>query len=350
LPSKSELLRREQEKLGFSRPEIAVLMAYSKMSVYQSLVHASLPKDKYYEKFLLEYFPTKMRKEFVTYIQNHQLKKEIIATVVANDIVNHVGPYFFHSAQDYTGLSGCDIARAYTIVWEIFQFRAIWQEIEAVRNYAIKIELFNEVRSFLQRAMLWFLRSRHQPLHVSHIIEEFSKGVAELSSKSKDLFVGATKSHYDKKHAYYKKQAVPEELSSKVASLVPLYSVMDIIDVANKCALEVADVAKIYFDLGEKLYYNWLQVAADQLSQDGYWERMLVRALKDDIYDQQSELTMKIAKIPGSNLSDKINTWMKKNNKEITVFSEFIKSIQCLDDIDSAKLVVATKQSSILIN
>lgn len=350
LPSKAELERREQDKSGFSRPEIAVLMAYSKMATYQSLINSSLPKDKYYEKFLIEYFPTKMRQPFEDYILHHQLRKEIISTVVANDIVDHVGAYFFQSAQSYTGLHGCDVARAYTIVWEIFQFSALWEEIAKVKSYSIKMELFTEVRTFLQRAMLWFLRSQHQPLNVSSIIHTFHKGVSTLFKESKHLFVGSTKDHYDKKYNYYRKQELSEDLSFKVASLSPLYSVMDIVDVSNKAELEVLDVAKIYFDLGEKLYYNWLQVQADQLRQEGYWERMLVRALKDDIYDQQRELTMKVAKSPEVDLKDKIDKWMKKNSKEISVFTAFIQSIQSLDDIDSAKLVVATKQSGILIN
>jgi len=350
LPLKSELSRRHQEKLGFSRPEIAVLTAYSKRSVYENLIGSSLPHDQYYEKFLIEYFPTKMRDAFKEYISNHQLKKEIISAVVSNNIIDHAGPYFFHSAQDYTGLNGCDIARAYSIVWEVFKLEKLWKDIEKIEQYSIKIELFCEIRTFLQRAMFWFLRNKPQPLKVSEIIDKFQSGVTKLFNKSPSLFVGTTKDNYENRHHYFVGQNVPESISSKVSGLSLMYSAMDVVEVANKTNLSVIDVGKIYFDLGEELYYNWLHTKSDQLSQDGYWERMLIKALKDDIYDQQREVTLKVAKMSATNIKEKISKWLQKNNKEVLVFSAFIKSIQCLEDIDTAKLIVATKQSSILVN
>jgi glutamate dehydrogenase len=120
LPSSSELLRRYADKLALTRPELAVLSSYSKKAVYLNLILSMLPHDNYYERSLLQYFPTKMRSNYFDYILKHPLKKEIIATVVANNIINHTGIDFFHLAQDYTGLKGCDIARAYSIVWHIF--------------------------------------------------------------------------------------------------------------------------------------------------------------------------------------------------------------------------------------
>lgn len=350
LPLKSEISRRHQEKLGLSRPEIAVLTAYSKRSVYESLISSSLPGDKYYEKFLIDYFPTRMRRSFKNYITNHQLKGEIISAVVSNNIIDHAGPYFFHSAQDYTGLNGCDIARSYSIVWVVFELEKLWKAIETVEQYSIKIELFCEVRMFLQRAMFWFLRNKSQPLKVSQIIYKFQGNINKLFNKATMLFVGATKEEYENKHHHFVGQNVPEEISSKVSCLSLMYSAMDIVEVSNKTGLPVIDVGKIYFELGEKLHYNWLHTKSDQLSQDGYWERMLIKALKDDIYDQQREVTLKIAKMQESNIKEKITKWMEKNKKEVAVFSEFINSIQCLEDIDSAKLIVATKQSTILVN
>ncbi|MCH9753925.1 MAG: NAD-glutamate dehydrogenase [Alphaproteobacteria bacterium] len=350
LPMKNEISRRHQDRLGFSRPEISVLTAYSKRSVYESLIDSSLPQNTYYEKFLLAYFPTKMRDKFKDYIINHQLKKEIISAIVSNNIIDHVGPYFFHSAQEYTGLNGCDIARAYSVVWEVFEIEKLWQEIEKVSQYSIKIELFCEVRMFLQRAIFWFLRNKPQPLNVSDVIEKFKTGVAKLFDKAEGLFVGSTKNNYEDRNHYFSCQKVSKSIASKVSCLSPMHSAMDIVEVANKTDLSFIDVGKIYFDLGEKLHYNWLHTKSDQLSQDGYWERMLIKALKDDIYDQQREVTLKVAKISAPNIKAKISKWLQRNNREVLVFSEFIKSIQCLEDIDSAKLIVATKQSSILIN
>ena len=113
--------------------------------------------------------------------------------------------------------------------------------------------------------------------------------------------------------------------------------------------MDVVDVGKIYFDLGEKLHYNWLHVKVNQLPSGRYWERMLVKSLKDDIYDQQRELTMRVVKVQEDGIKNKMSKWIKKNAREVLVLGEFIKNMKCLDDIDSAKLVVAIKQSGTLI-
>ncbi len=349
LPSKSELTRRSQEKLGFTGPELSVLIAYSKRSVYQSLIDSQIPEDEYYERYLIDYFPSNMRDEFKEYILTHQLRREIMATLIANDIVDHTGPYFFHSAQDYTGLNGCDIARAYSVVWEIFGFSKIWQGISDVSGNSVKIELFYEVRTFLQKAIFWFLKHKAQPLDIKKLVGEFQKGVSEVAKKIEHLLHATTKEDYHRKLSYFERLDVSKALASRVASLKSLYSAMDIVEVSNKASASVSDVGKVYFDLGEKLHYNWLHLKVEQLSQNGYWDRMLVKSLKEDIYSQQRQLTTKVVKCNGGSVKDKVIKWINKNAKEVMVFTNFIDNIKSIEEIDSAKLVVAIKQSEIII-
>jgi len=350
LPSKNELARRANEKIGFSRPELAVLSAYSKMATYNSLIESALPSNEYYEKFLLRYFPTKMRKSFESYILSHQLKKEIITTIVSNNIVDHTGIDFIHLTQDYTGFQACDIARSYSVVWEIFDLGSIWSEVDSLKDNLIKIELFADVRIFLNRVIFWLLRNKSQPMDVASSIEYFQDGIRVLFAKSESLFVGTTKDYHKEKLDYYISNKVTPALASRIGRLASLYSIMDVVEVSKKSGFGVVDVGKIYFMMGDKLYYNWLKTKVDCLPQQGYWDRMLVKSLQGDIYDQQRHVTLKVLESPGINLKEKLACWEKNCSKEIVMFMNFIQSIQSLQTIDSGKLVVAIKQGAILLN
>ena len=350
LPNKMELSRRNQEKIGFSRPELSVLMAYGKRAVYKDLINSALPDDSFYKKFLISYFPSKMQTRFKDEILNHGLNREIITTSVANDLVNNTGIEFFHLAQNYTGLNGCDIVRAYSIVRHIFDLAKIESQILDIKNNEIRIEAFCTIRTFLQTAIYWFLRNKPHPLKVLNTIEEFSKGAATLMNKIDNFIRGSIKKEYKDKADYFVKKGVDSTVALKISKLKSLYSSMDIIVIANKTHTLLEEVAKIYFDLGERFYYNWLREKVDCLPRVGYWEKMLIKSLKDDIYDQQRELATKVAMTTVNQGEKKIDVWSAKHGREIRAFYEFIDSVRSMEDIGSAKLVVAIKQGNILIN
>jgi len=349
LPSSSDLSRRYADKLGLTRPELAVLSSYSKKAVYASLILSMLPHDAYYETSLLQYFPTKMRNKYSRAILKHPLRKEIVATIVANNIINHTGIDFFHLAQDYTGLKGCDIARAYSIVWFIFGLEKIWQKIEMIKGNPVTIELFENVRLFMHKAIFWFLRNQPQPLDVGIMIEKFGDGVLLLIEKAETLFTGMTKTEYQNKVSYFEANKVNKNLSSEISKLSLLSSIMDVVDVSKATKVSVLEVGKLYFYVGEKLDYNWLRNQVANLPRSNYWDRMVVKALGGDIDDQQRRVLRKIALSSGDKVNDKCTAWEKHHQKELGVFYTFIRSLKESKEINIAKLVVATKQSAILV-
>lgn len=350
LPNKAELARRQQEKLGFSRPELAVLMSYSKIAVYNELINSKLPDDPYYTNFLINYFPKKMQSKFKNEIMNHGLKREIVATSITNEIVNNVGIEFFHLAQDYTGLSGCDIARAYSIVWKIFDLENMERSIDVIKNNQTRIELFHIVRTFLQTSIYWFLRNRPHPLNVLKIVDEFHVGISVLLDKIGSFIQGNVKNRFKLQVDYLVKKKIHSKLATQIACLDSLYSSMDIVLISNKTGVSVDEVATLYFDLGEKFSYNWMKEKADSLVKSGYWKKMLIKAIKDDIYDQQRELVTNILLTKKKEGEASLEAWSNKYKREIRIYCNFTKSVKLTEDVDAAKLVVMTKQGNILIN
>ncbi|RYE12700.1 MAG: NAD-glutamate dehydrogenase, partial [Rickettsiales bacterium] len=180
LPNKSELNRRNIAKLGFTRPEISILLAYSKLNIYNDLISSNLPDDTYFQNDLSLYFPKLMREKYIDAINNHSLKREIIATSVTNSMVNRIGSFFYHFAMEDTGLKGCDIARAYAITCDIFNLRSVWLNIESLDggiDVAKQVDLFIQINKLVQRSIFWFLRNIVELKEVTNIINRYKPGI-----------------------------------------------------------------------------------------------------------------------------------------------------------------------------
>ena len=134
LPDDEEFPERRKQRLGLTRPELAVVLAYSKIWLSNHLLDSDLPDDPYFASEVQRYFPTPMRKRYAREIPRHRLHREIIATATTNSLVNRMGPVFVTRAQEDTDADPAAIARAYTIAREIFSMRALWADIEALDN------------------------------------------------------------------------------------------------------------------------------------------------------------------------------------------------------------------------
>ena len=346
LPSDEVIASRVSAHLGFTRPEISVLMAYSKNVIDKDLIKSKLVDDEYFTKYLVSYFPVKMQNECLDEILNHQLRREIISTMLANKLVNHLGSYFFHAAQEYTGSNGCDIARAFCIVWEIFELEKLWDEVDKLGG-SIKTELFHNIQSFVQTSIYWFLRYRPQILNIEKSIKEFGSETKLLIKNAEKFLTGEVKERFVKKYNYFSENNVPVALAQQLASLEMLYSAMDIILVTAKHSIPSTKVSEVYFSIGDRFSLDWLKHVAEQLPANTYWNNMLIKTIKDDIYDQQRRLTSQIIK-SSDDIGKSLAEWIKVNAKRVGIFDQFINSIKNDAEFDANKLVVVTKQIEIL--
>ena len=344
LPTDAEIARRIIEKQGLSRPELAVLLAYSKIAIYTDLLASDLPDDPYFSGDLLFYFPEIMRKKFAAEIDSHPLRREIIATFVTNSMVNRVGSPFFHLALEDTGLKGCDIARAYTVARDTFDLRTLWSEIETLDGKVsaeVQGELFLEIEKLIQRVTFWFLRNSPQPLEISQVVKAFD-GIRELSLTLNKVLVGRAKEAFEHKLAKYRSLKVPEPVASKIAGLDALSSGCIIVQVAKNCKKPVQTVAAIYFEIATRFNLSWLRNCLDQLAADNYWQRMSITTLKDDLYDLQMRLTAEI--MAHADKPHAVSEWCKVNQKQVDRFDRFILDIRAHENVDFSMIVVAAKR------
>jgi glutamate dehydrogenase len=354
LPTNENLHSRILAKQGLTRPELAVLLAYSKLYVFDDLIHSKLPDDPYLAEDLFLYFPTKMRSEFKKQIENHQLRREIITTFVANSIVNRVGTTFFNRMKQETGMKGCDVARAYTVVRDAFNLRDLWEAIEKLGttvSVETSMKLYSEVNNLVEKACGWFLRNSPQPLDTSGLVAIYKPAVKELSSHLDKIINKQVRETRDKKLEKYIASNVPATLAKQIANLEALASACDIVSVSQKTKLPLKIVGEVYFEIGMRLNIGWLRNEARGLISDNHWDNLALRSLIDAFYDQQMRLTSNILKHGCKNgvCDDAIDGWLKANHKTVSRFDNFVAELKKQDKIIQSMLTISVqKVASIL--
>ncbi|MCH7833325.1 MAG: NAD-glutamate dehydrogenase, partial [Proteobacteria bacterium] len=348
LPDDETLDEREAAKLGLNRPEIAILMSYSKIWLYDELLASDLPDDPRMEEDLVDYFPTPLRSKYLNDIRRHRLRREIIATRLTNSLVNRVGDTFIPEFMEKTGKSAAQIARAYTIAREVFSLRDIWSAIEKLDNRvptATQTAMILDTNHLIEWVTLWFLRNGKRGLDLGQHVDEFSKGIAKLS----DGLKGVLPKHYltdmKKRAQPYISQGVPEALALRVGNLVNLYSGCDIVRLANRRQLPVEHVARMYFAIGTHFHLGRLRAAADQLDSDSHWQQLAVAALIEEIYGHQLALANHVLDFAGSNKDcDKaITGWIRKNGDAVAPTERLLSELWSTEINDIAMIAVASR-------
>ncbi|MFU7502623.1 MAG: NAD-glutamate dehydrogenase [Candidatus Tisiphia sp.] len=345
LPTQEELSKRVVNKENMTRPELCVLLSYSKRSVYHDLITATFSKDKYFESYLINYFPKLMQEKFREEILAHPLKHEIIRTVVINKIVNQLGGPSLNLIKRETQAALCDIVRSYTIICEIFDLDNLWAIVESLASnidHKVKIDMFTELAKIMRRGISWFLKHKKHPINISNTIDEFYEPARMLSKVVGNLLLGEAKNKFDNKVKQYTLSGVTDEIARRIATLDSLVSVFDIIYIAKKTKAKNNDVANLYFTTGNKFSIDWLRKSCDKQLNDSYWNRLSIQSLKDDLYDKQRQLLTKI--INNSKLNIDLELWIDNNIDAACIFLDFVKGIRLQETIDLNILILANKK------
>lgn len=347
LPDAEEMGHRFAEKIGFTRPEIAVLLAYSKMSIFKTLMETNLPDDPYFNEDLLIYFPPTMVKKFQNDIPQHPLHREIIATFATNSMVNRMGLTFFHQIVEDTGQNPAEVARAYAIARDAFGLRALWAEIETLDGVipaSSQHELFLEITAMVERVTLWLLRNVPQPINVTEAVQYFKNGVEEIASYLEQVMAPATRKTYDRKLERFLAIEVPEKTARKFAALETLSSACEILNIQKNCKkTKLRTIAETYYAIGNRLSLGFLRTAVRKTQADTYWQRLAQRNFLDGFYDQQMRLTQVVL---GEGSLEK---WLEVHAAKIQKHDIFMQELRALEYIDTAILMVASRRVESLL-
>lgn len=350
LPSEKTLSERRAQQQGLTRPELAVLVSYSKMAIYNDILDTNFPDDSYLQRDLLRYFPQVMRDKFTDCITQHRLRREIIATMVTNSIVNRAGMSFFFQMKEDTGLPGCDIARAFIIARDIFRIRDLWVDIagsEATIPAPAQAAMYAQTSTFLERVMNWLLRHLPQPLQIDATMARFAVAVEEYLETCDNLVSDALRKAYVAKKQRFLDMGATEDLAHRIARLEIASSALDVARAAQEAKLSIPLTGQIYFEVGAHLKLGWLRREASRIPAGGYWERAAIKSVINELYGQQRRITAAVIATLGKKKDPQraVADWFATQDGATGRFLSFIEDIRANDQITFPMLVIALRNA-----
>ncbi|RZL94650.1 MAG: NAD-glutamate dehydrogenase [Variovorax sp.] len=349
LPSDEELAERRAQGQGLTSPERAVLLAYSKIWLYDELLASPLPDDPWVATALGRYFPALLREKFAAYMPRHPLKREIIATHVTNSTINRVGSTFVHRLAETTGARPFEIVRAYLMSREIFGMVPLWSAIDALDNQVddvVQSSLLIDTSRQLERGTKWFLRSRRLNEAIEATIAHFKPNVEALSARLTELLDADERDRIDAAVAHYEARGMPRELAERVVTFDTLNATLDIAEIAGSARWPVALVAAIYFDLTNRLGMPWLRDRIAALPGDQHWQMLAKAAMQDDLSGLQRSITGAVLAGGGESESPTalVEAWEAGNGRTLERAAQLMGELRAVAAPDAAMLSVALRE------
>ncbi|MDT5351092.1 MAG: glutamate dehydrogenase, partial [Mycobacterium sp.] len=347
LPSEKEIQRRNEAGMGLTSPELATLMAHVKLALKEDVLATELPDQDVIASRLPHYFPRPLRERFTPEIRSHQLRREIVTTMLINDLVDNAGiSYAFRITED-VGVLSIDGVRTWVATDAIFGVSHLWRRIQSANMpVALSDRLTLDTRRLIDRAGRWLLNYRPQPLAVGAEINRFAAKVRALTPQMSNWLRGDDKAIVEKEAAEFTAQGAPDDLAYRVAAGLYRYSLLDIIDIADITEMEPTEVADTYFALMDRLGTDGLLTAVSELPRNDRWHSLARLAIRDDIYASLRSLCFDVLAVgePEENGEQKIAEWEHTSASRVERARRTLTEIYESGDKDLATLSVAARQ------
>jgi glutamate dehydrogenase len=352
LPSEKEIGRRTEAGIGLTSPELATLMAHVKLALKSELLSRDIPDQEAFAARLPSYFPSRLRDQFGAEIRSHQLRREIVTTMLVNDLVDTGGITYAYRVAEDVGVGPVDAVRSYVATDAIFRVGEVWRQIRAADvSVAVSDRMTLDQRRLIDRAGRWLLNYRPQPLAVGAEINRFAHKVAELTPRMSQWLRGDDKAIVEKEAHEFTTQGVPDDLAYTVATGLYQYSLLDVIDIADIVERDPAEVADTYFALMDRLGTDALLTAVSRLQRDDRWHSLARLAIRDDIYGSLRALCFDVLAVgePDETGEEKIAEWEMTNSSRVTRARRTLTEIYQDEVQDLATLLVAARQIRTMI-
>jgi glutamate dehydrogenase len=341
LPDEKTLVERKINGQGLTRPELAVLIAYSKMNLKQDILTSKIPEDPYFSKYLLLAFPKMLHKRCFSQMKEHSLRNEIIATQLAKSITDRMGVYFVERLQRETGASVEFVIRAYVIADELYRLNTLWRQIEEldwVVKPAVQQKLMLQIYFLIRRSTRWFLRNSKPDIQIEKTIADFKPPLADLMKKIPQLLTESESTQLKSTTQAYIAEGVPSVLADKIASCGPLFTSLDIVHAAIKYHFDISEVAKTYYILDLKLELNWLREQMNAYSIENQWDELARSAFRDDLDRAQKKLSISVLKLKskkmiGKLIEERIEYWISQNKHLIDRWQNLLAEIKASPNV-----------------
>ncbi|MGN7502937.1 MAG: NAD-glutamate dehydrogenase [Alphaproteobacteria bacterium] len=352
LPDAEEIDRRRRAGEGLTRPEIGVLSSYAKIVFTKKLLDSDFLDAPELSYWAVDYFPKAMQKQYRDEILNHRLRREIIATRIANSVINRMGPDFVRSRVIKTGMPPSEVAKAYLIVREAFDLQSLWTRIEALDNVVpakTQIKAMNAVVELVERETTWLLTKLGKPLDISTDIHSFKTGVNALKKTFETTLTEDEKLRITSRYDALIADGLPEDIAKDIAGLPALGSACDIIRVAIDSTSDIEDAARIFYQIGEVFHLEWLREQAKNLPVNNKWNAEALDGLIDQLYSCQTGLAVHILRsMKPKERKDKhhsfVRTWIDRHEGQAAAVEHVFSEIRAAAKVDMGMLIIVEQR------
>jgi len=331
LPGEKEIAARRSAGTGLTTPELAVLLAHTKIAAGRQVLASDLPDDPYLRSALAEYFPQPLRERLADQLGAHRLRREIITTSVINEMVDTGGSTFLFRLGEETGMTVPDITRAWLVAGEVFGMRHFWEQVEALAatvDVDARIAVVLEARKLVERATRWLLVNRRPPFGITETVSFLGAGVDTVRASIPKLLSGRDLAGFEERRASFASRGVPAGLADEVAAMVPSYSAFDIVTSAAASEHGVEETAAVYFLLADRLQLGRLRDLIVALPREDRWAAASRSALRDDLYAAHAALTRDVLAVGGvASTAERIATWEARNAEVVKRTSDTLAEI-----------------------
>jgi glutamate dehydrogenase len=352
LPDDEELdLRRDRDE-GLTRPELSVLLSYSKISLYQQLLASEVPEDAWLSDEAVAYFPQPIRERFPEYVKEHRLKREIIATQVTNSLVNRMGASFVLRMFEDTGATPGQIARAYTIAREVFEAREFWRKVESLDNKVeskLQIAAMLLMWRLLRQTTRWLLNLEGRELDIRSMLDRLAPGLREQEVSIRKALAPEDVEALKARMQPFVDGGFPRKLAERTVMLEHYFPALDVVETAARRKTDVNRVARVFFGLGEELDLVWLRRQVEALEVRGRWHALSRTSLRDELFTQQNRLVDVVLRTTGRR-KDPVAAWVDMHQADVDSVKKMLTQMKNDAEMDYPTVSVAVRVLGQLAN
>jgi glutamate dehydrogenase len=344
LPGDEELDARQKANIGLTRPELAIVLAYSKIHLTESLVASDIPEDPYFAAEVERYFPPRLQRRFKAQIAEHRLRREIVAMLISGSMINRMGPFFVLRAREEVGASVAQIARAYSIAREAFDVRRLWRSIEALDYEApadVQYETIFQISRMMRRAVYWLLQREPESLDIEAAVARLRPGIADVAEALPKAAVGAPGKRFGDDVAAFERSGLPKPLARRVATLPLATQILEIVRLASEKGIDPRVLARLHFELAAELRLDWIREEIEALAVGDRWQALARAHLRERLAREHRAVLTQVLEAGGdAGLAD----WLRTSAPRVMRIQSVLDDIRAAGRPGFAALSVALRE------
>ena len=348
LPTTTSLRERLEldQGQGLTSPEIAVLAAYAKIDLANSLRDSDLADDPWFGGILRRYFPRQLSERFDAELDTHPLRREIIATVVANDMINLGGVTFAFRASEETSADAATVANAFVALREIFELDTMVDELnELPSSFSTEhwTAVHLDIRRLLDRAVRWQV-NQGAARPVAEVVAEYKPQIDLVRAHLVDYLRGGDLKRVrfllDTAHGW----GLPEDLARRWAELFEAFALLDVATIAKDTGAPMVAVAEVYYRVYDRFGVDNLLERITSLPRKDRWQALARAALRDDLYSTAADMTTAVLReTPPGEAEARLAAWEALNADQLGRARSVFEEVNALSRDDMASLSVALR-------